>query len=103
VIECLAWLTGSDTQKRTLGEDKDPEVSIAFVKSLYDSGARKVWVFDIDDYGVDGQNSGRLIIELSDDPDQRLRLFKICGAIANRLGYEAEKDTNQDTIILILD
>jgi hypothetical protein len=102
-IECLAWLTESDKQRRTLGEDVDPEISIVFVKSLYDSGARKVWVFDIDDYRDDGQNSGKLIIELPDDPSQRHRLFIICGEIANRLGYDAEKDTNQEAILLMLD
>ena len=35
-IECLAWLMESDSLDRTLGEDTEPEISITFVKSLYD-------------------------------------------------------------------
>ncbi|NLH15637.1 MAG: hypothetical protein GX455_03555 [Phycisphaerae bacterium] len=102
-FECLTWLSESKTQKRTLGEDTNPKDSVALITSLYDAGARKVWVFDIDDYGPEGQNSGKLIIELPDDPSQRLRILTICGDIAHRLGYEPENDTNQEAIFIMLD
>ena len=63
--EALLWLEEKDVPMRTLGENIKSEMSIAFVKSLYDIGAKKVWVFDIDDYGEKGQNSGKLIIEFA--------------------------------------
>lgn len=103
IQEALSWLTESNVPERSLGEAQEREASIALVKSLYQLGAKKVWVFDIDDYGDEGQNSGKLIIELPDDPTKRLRLFKKCGDIANSLGYDAEIDTNQEAIFLMLD
>jgi len=62
-------------------------------KSIYDCGARIVYVFDIDGKPDEEQNSGRLLIELPDRPKERKALLQICGEIAARQGFDPESDT----------
>jgi hypothetical protein len=73
------------------------------VKSLYQLGAKNVWVFDIDGDLDEEQNSGRLIVELSVDRNERHNLLLKCAEIGAAQGFDAEPDTGQRYILLLLD
>jgi len=103
IQEALSWLTESNVPERSLGEAQEREVSIALVKSLYKLGAKNVWVFDIDGDLDEEQNSGRLIVELSEDRNERHKLLVKCAEIGAAQGFDAEPDTGQRYTLLMLD
>ncbi len=103
IHEALSWLTESDVPERSLGETQEREASIDLVKSLYQLGAKNVWVFDIDGDLDEEQNSGRLIVELSEDHNKRHKLLIRCAEIGVTQGFDAEPDTGQRYTLLMLD
>ena len=103
IQEALSWLTESNVPERSLGEAQEREASIALVKSLYQLGAKNVWVFDIDGDLDEEQNSGRLIVELSEDRNERHKLLLKCAEIGAAQGFDAEPDTGQRYPLLMLD
>ena len=103
IHEALSWLTESNVPERSLGEAQEREASIALVKSLYQLGAKNVWVFDIDGDLDEEQNSGRLIVELSEDRNERHKLLVKCAEIGAAQGFDAEPDTGQRYTLLMLD
>jgi len=103
VHEVLTWLTESNVPGRSLGEAKSQNASIALVQSLYQLGAKKIWVFDIDGEPTEEQNSGRLIVELPEDHNKRHDVLAKCAEIGAEQGFDAEPDTGQRYTILMLD
>lgn len=103
IHEALSWLTESNVPERSLGEAQGREASITLVKSLYQLGAKNVWVFDIDGDLDEEQNSGQLIVELSQDRNERHKLLVKCAEIGAAQGFDAEPDTGQRYTLLMLD
>ena len=101
--EALQWLT-SATQKqiRTLGEDETTAESIQLVEELYAAGAVTVLAVEIDRYD-EGENSGKLLIELSDDAQDREMVLGIVGKLAESQGFDAESDNGQRYAFVMLD
>lgn len=101
--EALDWLTETNVPERSLGECKYNEESIAIIQSLYSVGAVKIWVFDIDGNPDEEQNSGRLIVELPDNPEKRAELLLKCVEIGDNKCFDPEPDTGQRYTLVMLD
>jgi hypothetical protein len=100
--EALSWLQNAGDEVRTLGELSSNEESVSLVENLYSLGAVKVLAVEIDHY-PEGQNSGKLIVELPSDPQKRAQLFRSVGEHVERRGFERDKDTDQCHLFLWLD
>jgi hypothetical protein len=90
----------------TLGELDSAEESLALVEKAYAAGAVRVTAVEIDDYPdfMGGcQNTGRLVITLSDDPTERSEVLSWAGEIAEEQGFDAEKDEGQRYVLVMLD
>jgi hypothetical protein len=101
--EALAWLNGGGEQDfRSIGELETNEESISLVELIYTVGATKVLAVEIDEF-AEGQNTGKLVIQLPDNDVQRQRLFAWAGAVAEQQGLEPEADSGQRYLFLMLD
>ena len=101
--EALAWLQGaSRSQIRTLGEDESAADSISMVEELYAAGASNVFAVDIDSYDG-GANTGKILIELTDDPKDREQVLGIVEQIARANGFDPEPDSGQRYVFVMLD
>jgi hypothetical protein len=100
VHEARAWLTEVSDPERTLGEDTDGKASRNIAEAFYKAGAKHVWVFDVNEAD---QNSGRLLVELPDAPDERKATLKVCNRWATKLGFNREKDMGQHYVMVMLD
>lgn len=102
--EALGWLKEDQTgMQRTLGEGLPAKESIQFVQAFYDAGAQQVLAVKIDDYGHGMENTGKIVIQLPDAPDQRAALLAKAGEIAQSQGFDAEPDNGQRYVFLMLD
>ena len=101
--EALAWLkASSDVCFRNLGELGTTAESVAFVQRLYDLGAKDVTAVEINEYAT-GQNTGKLVVDLPDDPVQRSQLFHWVAQQAESRGFEADDDFGQSYLFVWLD
>ncbi|MEM6691863.1 MAG: hypothetical protein AAF664_20710 [Planctomycetota bacterium] len=72
------------------------------VEELYAAGAARVLAVDID-READGENTGSLLIELSDDAADRETVLDIVRKIAEPQCFDAEPDTGQTHAFVMLD
>ncbi|MCR9120064.1 MAG: hypothetical protein NXI22_24265 [bacterium] len=101
--EAREWLNGASEENfRNLGELSSTEESLQLVDEIYAAGAVKVFAVDIDREEED-ENSGKLVIELSDDQAEREATLAIAGKLAIVQGFEAEPDTGQRHVFVTLD
>ncbi len=101
--EVLGWLKSGQSGMRTLGELPDQESSIELAEEVYALGATKVWAVKIDNYGPDGENTGKLIVSLPKEPRKRKKVFAWCGEWAEQTGYDPEEDVGQEHLFVMLD
>ena len=98
--EARAWLASGSA---TLGE-LDAQESSQFVETAYSLGAEKLIAVEIDEYPDLGfENTGRLCVELPDDPEARKRVFFWAHQLAEEQGFEGEPDVGQRYLFLMLD
>jgi hypothetical protein len=101
--EALDWLGGATRKKpRTLGEDETTADSIQLVEELYAAGAVEVLAVEIVRYD-EGENSGKLVIELPQTAQDREMVLDIAGKIAESGGFDRETDDGQRYVFLMLD
>ena len=100
--EVLAWLKGSQSGIRTLGE-LNQESSVELVEEVYALGSTKVWAVEIDRSDFDAQNTGKLIVSLPKENEKRQKIFKWSAQLAEPLGFDAEVDVGQEHLFLMLD
>lgn len=103
VREALAWLQESRQPSRSLGEATGQDESIRLVKALYSLGAVAVHAVEINGGADEDQNTGRIIIELPQDRQQRKNLLEFCGELARDAGFDSESDLGQRYVLLMLD
>jgi antitoxin component YwqK of YwqJK toxin-antitoxin module len=109
VREARAWLEETSEPSRSLGAAESVPVyasrpeSLKFVKKLYRLGAVAVHAVEIDGAADEDQNSGKLVVQLPDDPEQRTKLLQVSNRMAKRLGFEPDPDTGQRYIFMMLD
>jgi hypothetical protein len=101
--EALEWLKGSsDDFHCTLGEHESTSESIQLVEQFYAAGAAKVLAVEIFRY-EEGENTGNLLIELSNEQQAREKVLAIAGEISQSQGFDAEPDSGQQYVFLMLD
>lgn len=101
--EALEWLRGATRKKpRTLGEDETTADSVQLVEELYAAGAVEVLAVEIDRFD-EGQNSGKLVIELSPAAQDREMVLEIAGKIAESQGFDRPLDSRQKYVFVMLD
>jgi hypothetical protein len=102
--EVLEWLGSTpDSEYRSLGESGSTEDAIALAQKIYDAGAVEVLAVEIDEYEGVGQNSGRLVIKLPDQPEARRRVFAWAAANSESHGFDPYTDTGQRYLFSMLD
>jgi hypothetical protein len=101
--EALVWLGGATRKKpRTLGEDETTADSVQLVEELYAAGAVEVLAVEIVRYD-EGENSGKLVIELPQNEQDREMVFDIAGKIAESQGFDRGTDNGQKYVFVMLD
>ena len=99
--EARAWLAEG---VGTLGEDYTHADSRKLVDEFYAAGVVRVIALDIDiDTEDEYENSGRLLVELDDDPGHRKQVFDQCNRLACKLGFGREVDRGQRYVLVMLD
>lgn len=101
--EARSWLQEPGATDRSLGEFRDTRDALKLVNQLYRRGASNVTVIEIDGGADEPQNSGRLIVELPDEPAKRKSIFKLIGHLCEQTGHDAEADSRQRFILVMLD
>lgn len=101
--EVLAWLKEAPPDTRTLGEMPTTEASLAMANELYARGATRVTAVKIDRYETGEENTGKLIVSLPKEPSARERVFAWCAECAEERGLDADRDTGQDHLFVLLD
>lgn len=86
-----------------MGELPTTEASLAMANELYARGATRVTAVKIDRYETGEENTGKLIVSLPKEPSARERLFAWCAECAEERGLEADRDTGQDHLLVMLD
>jgi hypothetical protein len=99
--EVLPWLRSAGGI-RTLGEMDSTAKSIELITDAFDAGAVQVFAVEIDSYG-DDENTGKLCVELPNEPILRKRVLDWTGKIAEELGFEQELDVGQQYVFMMLD
>lgn len=99
--EAKSWLEGATGEEfRTLGEHDSTEASMAIVDQFYAAGAVTVLAVEID---REDENTGKLVIELPSDSARRESVLAIASQIAESQGFDAEPDTGQKYVFVMLD
>src|SRR5688500_16769130 len=88
--QALEWLRAEPSETRTVGE-LAPKDALALVRRIYEAGAPKVLVVDIQD-GPMGEDANALMVELPPDPKSRKRLFQLQAEVVEPLGFEGDVD-----------
>jgi len=97
--EVLEWL---ESDKRTLGVMSHAD-SVLFVEKAYRIGVQRIIAVEIDTYPDDSQNTGRICVEMPDDPEKRNCVFSWAATVAEEQGFDGEKDVGQKLVFLMLD
>jgi hypothetical protein len=100
--EALSWLrAGGD--KHTLGESASTSGSIRLLNAVYRAGATKVWAVQIDSYPDGSKNTGKLVIELPQEPALRRQVFEWASRKSKAKGFGGITDEGQHYVFLMLD
>lgn len=103
MTEVLSWLTEIGAPERTLGECARPQDSIELIKDLYVLGSVKVLTFDIEGAEDEEQNSGKIVIELPNDPRKREKILEKCSEINAAKGFDKDCEMGQKYVLVTLD
>lgn len=105
-FEARAWLESNPNPYAFAGNRfASTEEALAFVNTLYEAGALKVYVTGIYDekWRIDaegGPYADTLIVRLPSDTESRKILFEISNEEAVSEGFLPEKDTGQEELLL---
>ena len=102
--EVRAWLGGhSDGYFINLGELESNEASLQLANRFYDAGAVEVVAVEIDKYEGEGENTGKLVVVLPEDRQQRAKILDLCSDIAQEQGFDRLDDFGQRRVFVMLD
>ena len=98
--EALTWLKQSRAGDiRTLGE-QNPSDSLKMVEEIYNSGAIKANIIDIERVAGYGETSNVVCVEMPAAPEQRRKLFQIESRMATSAGFDPVADDGQTYLFL---
>jgi hypothetical protein len=108
IREAREWLSkATEHDIRSLGESGSSEEARRLIDEIYKAGAAEVLVVDIDEDEIDEQrvlqNSGRLVIKLPESPAEREPLFAWAACNSESHGFDADEDTGQSHLFVMLD
>jgi hypothetical protein len=102
--EARAWLDGhNDEYFINFGESGSNEESRELVDKFYDYGAVAVIAVEIDKYEGAGKNTGKLVIVIPENKEQRAKILDLCNDIAEEQGFDRLEDFGQRRVFLMLD
>lgn len=102
--EATTWLNENrGPSDRTLGELGTTKESLDLVSEVFEAGAVQVIAVEIATYPDGSQNTGKLIVELPEDPNSRKQVLKWCDEQGERLGLDRESDFGQLYTLVMLD
>ncbi len=81
---------------------KPTRTHIQLVKEIYAAGAVQVLAVEIDSYD-EGENTGKLVIELPTKAQDREMVLGIAGKIAESQGFDSEPYNGQRFVFVMLD
>jgi hypothetical protein len=90
------------SKTHTLGELTHAK-SRNLIDRLFERGAKRVYLCDIDAYDNGAENTGHLVIELPDDSSRRRLLFREVKRMASPQGFRGELDNGQCYLYVALD
>ena len=97
--ELREWLR---IKSHSLGELPNNEESIRIAEEIYAAGAVHAYGVEIDKY-PEGENTGKLVIELPNDAPARSKVLEWAAKIAHEQGFDAYSDVGQQYIFVMLD
>jgi hypothetical protein len=97
--ELREWLKG---KSNTLGELASHKECLQLANEIYTAGALHVFAVEIDKY-PEGENTGKLVIELPNDASGRRKVLEWAGKIAREHGFDAYTDVGQQYVFVMLD
>ena len=101
--EALTWLKGGSKKSfRNIGELDTTEESIAFIERIYSLSAKTVLAVEIIEW-EQGENSGKLLVEMPRDRFKRSELFAFEKQHAESMGFDGTDDIGQLYLYLKLD
>lgn len=102
--EAYSWFNeGTADSFRSVGELGSNEESLDLIREIYDAGAVEVIAVEIDKYPDGGENTGKLLITLPEEPDQRKRVLEWCSKVSEAQGYAPHEDFGQKHAFVMLD
>src|SRR5689334_4621493 len=82
--ELMKWLRSGGGN--TLGELETNAESLALAEEAYATGAATIYAVEIDQY-PEGENTGKLVIELPQDASLRQSVFDWAAKVAESMGF----------------
>jgi hypothetical protein len=102
--EAYSWLDEcSDDSFRNVGELESNEKSLDLIREIYDAGAVEVIAVEIDKYPDGGENTGKLVIALPEEPEERKRVLEWCSKVSEAQGFAPHEDFGQTHEFVMLD
>lgn len=103
--ELYSWLSRGDGVERTLGEHASQNDTEAFAAELSMLGAENVWVVDIERATEEyrQENSGLIVVALSENEHERRSLLEFGNDISVRQGFDEVPDCGQKYLLFKLD
>ena len=102
--EAYSWLDEcSDESFRNVGELESNEKSLDLINEIYRAGAVEVIAVEIDKYPDGGENTGKLVIVMPEEPEKRRKVLEWCSRISEEQGFAAREDFGQRHEFVMLD
>lgn len=102
--EAYSWLDEcGDESFRNVGELESNEKSLDLIHEIYRAGAVEVIAVEIDKYPDGGENTGRLVIVMPEEPEKRRAVLEWCSKISEGWGFAAREDHGQRHELVMLD
>ncbi len=100
--EAISWLKASSEEcEHVLGEMSNEE-SLGMIQELYALGQTIAWAVEIDE-DEDLAGTGKLVLELPSEQEERVSVFRWADEWASRLGFDPVPDTGQSHLFVMLD
>ena len=104
-MEAMGWLKSVHPgENRTVGACELNVESLEFVQKIYDLGALEILAVNIHPHpNGAGEHTGKLVVTLPQNPEQRTAIFEWCRLQGDSLGFTPESDQGESHLFLLLD
>lgn len=104
-MEAMDWLKNArPDESRTVGACETSQQSIEFVQQIYALGTLEILAVNIHPHpNGAGERTGKLVVNLPQNPEQRSAIFEWCRHQGDSLGFTPESDQGERHLFLLLD